>query len=92
MGILVNLIAVCLSVLQPYRFVHDETIRPLDPSDFANLYLSQIPEATVDVIQYCGKNAAVEVGIINADHNTIILFLNPYNGRILKIKEGIEFW
>lgn len=91
MGILVSSAALFSPFIQPYKYVHADFITPLPPSDIAGIALQKFPLATISSITYNGKEKSVSVVLIDTLHQLNCIYINPYNGRILKINNGTDW-
>lgn len=77
------------NLTQPYRFVEqqDRSFRP--PSELIAIAERLLPEKHIHAVLYQGTNHAAKVIFYNfePDYYYYMVYLNPYSGEVLKIKD-----
>lgn len=102
MGFLIGLVIIIVSLTgciyafqaeiqdltQSYRFVADQPLSFLPPSQLKEIALKELPEKKARLIHYGQKNQAAVIGFYgNKPDYFYQVYLNPYNGNVLKIKD-----
>lgn len=73
---------------QPYRFVKSENKPFLLPSVLGEIAQKALPDKHPHSVEYEGKEDAAQVSFYNeTPHYYYVVFLNPYSGEILKVKD-----
>ena len=81
--------------LQPYRFVSAENVNFLPPSELKTIAEKALPSRKIHSVLYAEKTRAAIVSFYNEDPGYYYLvYINPYSGEILKVKNMDEdfFW
>ena len=77
------------NLTQPYRFVEqqDKSFRP--PSALKAIAEGLLPKKHIHAVLYRGTNEAAQVIFYNIepDYYYYLVYLNPYNGEVLKVKD-----
>lgn len=76
------------NLTQNYRFVNAENKAFLPPSVLSTIAGDQLPEKHLHAIQYFKNNKAAEAIFYDFDPAYyFIIYLNPYSGEVLKVKD-----
>lgn len=98
-GLLVFIIAItgCLyafqaeiqNATQPYRFVEVQQQPTLPPSQLQAIAQAQLPNKFLHSIKYNEPGKAAEaIFYLFGEHYYYTIFLNPYNGKVLHVKDN----
>lgn len=73
---------------QPYRFVGQQDHAMLPPSKLKAIAEKQLPQKKIHAVLYAGPSKAAQVIFFNfePEHYYYILYLDPYSGNVLHIK------
>jgi len=75
------------NLIQPYRHVNLQNKDFLFPSRIQQIADKQIPDKQIHAVLYAGRTNAAEAIYYNLkEHYFDIVYMNPYTGEILKIK------
>lgn len=97
-GLLVFIIAItgCIyafqmeiqDLLQPYRFVPQQERAVLPPSVLKDIAVKELPQKKVHAVLYAGPGRAAQVIFFSfkPERYYYEVFLNPYTGQVLKVK------
>src|SRR5687768_15649303 len=77
-----------LQNLQPYRHVAAENKSFLPPSQIKKIAEEKLPGKTLQRIYYDAKDKAVMTLFSKKDDYTYSVFINPYNGEVLKVRNN----
>ena len=77
-----------LQNLQPYRRVQPENKRYLTPHAIKKIAENNLPGKTVQRIYYERRNKAVMVLLAKKEEYNFSVFINPYNGQVLKLRNN----
>lgn len=77
-----------LQSLQPYRTVEKENRTFLPPSRIQAIAESKLPGKSPQRIYYDARNKAVMVLFSKKDEYSYSIFINPYNGKVLKVRDN----
>lgn len=77
-----------LQNMQSYRSVQSETAPLLPPSQIKQIAEKQLPEKTVQRMYYDASDKAVMVLFSEKDSYNYSIFINPYNGAVLKVRDN----
>lgn len=77
-----------LQSLQPYRFVKEENGNFLPPSHIQQIAESQMPGKSPQRIYYDTRDKAVMVLFSKKDNYSYSVFINPYSGKVLKVRNN----
>jgi uncharacterized iron-regulated membrane protein len=77
-----------LQSLQPYRTVKEETRVFLTPSQIQQIAESNLPGKAPQRIYYDARDKAVMVLFSKKDEYTYSVFINPYSGQVLKVRDN----
>jgi len=77
-----------LQSLQPYRTVKEETRVFLTPSQIQQIAESNLPGKAPQRIYYDARDKAVMVLFSKKDEYTYSVFINPYSGEVLKVRDN----
>ncbi len=77
-----------LQGLQSYRKVKRENKRFLPPSEMKRIAEQSLPGKIIQRIYYDGKDKAVMVLLVRKDVYTYAVFINPYSGQVLKVRNN----
>ena len=77
-----------LQNLQPYRHVDAENKNFLPPSQIKKIAEEKLPGKTLQRIYYDAKDKAVMTLFSKKDDYTYSVFINPYNGEVLKVRNN----
>ncbi len=82
------------NLTQPYRFVAAQPKPFLPPSRIKTIAEKELPGKTVHAIQYQGaQRAAKAIFYSNTDDYYYFVYVDPYTGRVLKVKnENRDFF
>lgn len=73
---------------QPYRFVHAEETAFMKPSELLAIAKKELPGKLVHAVQYGQKEDAAQVVFYSSEPAYYYsVFINPYHGNILKVKD-----
>ncbi len=74
---------------QSYRFVEEQPQSLLPPSTFQSIAEKTLPQKKIHAVLYPGTGKAVQVIFFNfePDYYYYHLYLNPYTGEVLKVKD-----
>ena len=88
-GCLYSFQAEITNLTQPFRFVEQQAKAILPPSVLKGIAEEQCPNKKVHAVLYTGKEKAAQVIFFNfePDYYYQIVFLDPYTGDILKVKD-----
>jgi len=76
------------NLLQPYRFIEAQTGPMLPPSQLRDIAVQQLPDKHIHAIQYHGTTEAAQAIFYHYEPTYYyIVYLNPYSGRVLKVKD-----
>ncbi|MEX6688576.1 PepSY-associated TM helix domain-containing protein [Danxiaibacter flavus] len=75
------------NVTQSYRFVQEEERPMVSPSKVKEIATTALPGKSLHSVTYEGGKKAIQASFYNADPEYYyIVFINPYSGEVLKIK------
>jgi uncharacterized iron-regulated membrane protein len=76
------------NAIQPYRFVKDVNQQLLPPSELKNIATALLPGKHVHAVLYEGREKAAQVIFFAFEPVSYyyIIFLDPYSGKVLKVK------
>jgi uncharacterized iron-regulated membrane protein len=74
--------------LQPYRAVKEENKSFLPPSQIQQIAESRLPGKSLQRIYYNAKDKAVMVLFSKKEEYNYSVFINPYNGEVLKVRNN----
>ena len=77
-----------LQNLQPYRTVQELDKRFLPPSQIKQIAEKQLPGKTLQRIYYDARDRSVMVLFSKKDVYSYSVFINPYNGGVLKVRNN----
>ncbi len=77
-----------LQDLQPYRCVEEENKAFLPPSKIKLIAEARLPGKSPQRIYYAARDRAVMVLFSKKDAYTYSVFINPYNGAVLKVRNN----
>lgn len=77
-----------LQNLQPYRTVKEEKDVFLPPSQIQQIAESQLPGMSPQRIYYDSRDKAVMVLFSKKDEYSYSVFINPYNGKVIKVRNN----
>lgn len=77
-----------LQNLQPYRSVKEEDESFLLPSQIQRIAAESLPGKTIQRIYYDAKDKAVMVLLSKKDEYNFSIFINPYDGGVLKVRNN----
>ena len=77
-----------LESLQPYRHVAKSDQRYLPPSQIKEIAEKQLPGKQVQRIYYYRNDKAAMVLLSKKDEYSYFVFINPYSGKVLKIRNN----
>lgn len=100
-GLLVFVIAItgCLytfqaeiqNATQPFRYVEPQTQPYMLPSELQRIAQAQLPDKHLHSVKYNERHMAAEAIFYDfAEHYYYTIFLNPYTGEVLKVKDNEE--
>jgi uncharacterized iron-regulated membrane protein len=77
------------NLTQPYRFVQQQDRAVLPPSALKAIAVKEVPEKKVHAVLYAeaGKAAQVIFFSFDPDGYYYLVYLNPYTGEVLKVKD-----
>jgi uncharacterized iron-regulated membrane protein len=76
------------NLTQPYRFVKEQTGPFLPPTELKTIAQQQLPGKTVHSVKYGNKTQAAVLIFYNQQPDYYyLIYLNPYNGNVLKVKD-----
>ncbi len=80
------------NITQPYRFVEQEGKTLLPPSKLKAIAENELPQKKIHAVLYAGKVKAAQAIFYNfePDYYYYLVYLNPYNGEVLKVKNMEE--
>ena len=80
------------NVTQPYRFVESRKEESLTPSRLKTIAEGQLPGKKIHAVLYEDNGRAAQVIFYNAepDYYYYYIFINPYTGQVLKVKNMDE--
>ncbi len=84
----INCFAPELQSLQPYRTVKEESGAFLPPSQIQQIAENCLPGKSLQRIYYDARNKAVMVLFSKKDDYTYSVFINPYSGEVLKVRNN----
>src|SRR5688572_2670631 len=77
-----------LQNLQPYRTVREEDKIFLPPSQMERIAAERLPGKTIQRIYYDARDKAVMVLFSKKDEYSYSVFINPYDGTVLKVRNN----
>ena len=77
-----------LQNLQPYRTVQESGMRFLPPSQIKQIAEKHLPGKTLQRIYYDAPDKSVMVLFSKKDGYSYSVFINPYNGEVLKVRNN----
>ena len=77
-----------LKNLQPYRYVKEEKGNFLPPSRIKQIAEGVLPGKSIQRIYYDARNRSVMTLQSKKDVYTYSVFINPYNGAVLKVRNN----
>jgi uncharacterized iron-regulated membrane protein len=77
-----------LQELQPYRKVQEENKSFLPPSAIKKIAEERLPGKFLQRIYYDAKDKAVMVLLSKKEQYNYSIFINPYNGEVLKVRNN----
>ena len=77
-----------LQSLQPYRTVKESGRDFLPPSDLKRIAESKLPGRVITRIYYDARDKSVMVLFLKAEEYTYSVFINPYDGKVLKVRDN----
>jgi uncharacterized iron-regulated membrane protein len=84
----INCFAPELQNLQPYRHVEEEKKFFLPPSQIKEIAERRLPGKFLQRIYYDARNKAVMTLFSKKDEYNYSVFINPYNGEVLKVRNN----
>jgi uncharacterized iron-regulated membrane protein len=79
-----------LQNLQPYRTVREENRAFLPPSEIQQVTERQLPGKSPQRIYYDARDKAVMVLFSKKEEYNYSIFINPYSGEVLKVRDNEE--
>lgn len=76
------------NLTQPFRFVDERDAAMLPPSTLKGIAERELPGKHIHAVLYAGKEKAAQVIFFNfePDYYYYLVYLNPYTGEILRVK------